>query len=97
MRWLATSISATQQAIENADKIKIPMILVQAGADTVVTAEGQQQFFDNVTFCNEKQLLHIPDAKHEILFEQDQFRLPALTAALQLFQLNQDGKQICTK
>lgn len=103
MRWLATSISATEQAIDNAKKISIPILLFQAGADTVVTSEGQLAFFANVTNCKDNQLLAIDGAKHEILLARDDVRLIALNRTLQfltnteLLTKTEQGKLTCIK
>ena len=88
MRWVATSISATEQAIKEANKITIPLLIIQAGADTVVTATGQKQFYKNVTERKFNQFLTISNAKHEILIERDLYRIPALTATLHFFDNN---------
>ncbi|WP_372882775.1 alpha/beta fold hydrolase [Psychromonas sp.] len=95
MRWVATSVSAAQQAINNADKINIPVLVVQAGGDTIVTAEGQYQFFENLTNCKMKRFFNIDNAKHEIYLEKDQYRLTALNATLKFFQELQQGKHPC--
>jgi len=97
MRWVAQSLSATGQAVDNADKIKIPILLLQAGGDKVVTAAGQNQFFNNLTQCKAKQFLTIANAKHEIYLEKDQSRLAALNAALKFLEASQQGKLQCTK
>ena len=97
MRWVSQSIRATQQVVENANKITIPILLVQADSDTVVTAEGQNTFFNNLKKCQANQLSNIPNAKHEILLERDQYRVPALTVALQFMEKSQQGKLTCTK
>ena len=97
MRWVSSSISATQQAIKKANKIDIPLLLIQAGADEVVTSEGQKDFFDNINNCKESQFLTIDDAKHEILIESDEFRIPALTHSLQFLTSIAQGRLICTK
>ncbi|HEY5716744.1 MAG TPA: alpha/beta fold hydrolase [Psychromonas sp.] len=97
MRWVAESISATQQAIDNADKISIPVLLLQAGADTVVTAEGQKQFFENLTKCKTKRFLTVAGARHELYLEKDLYRLAALNAALEFLAESQQGKLTCTK
>ena len=97
MRWLVTSISATEQVIKDADKITIPVLIIQAGADTVVSETGQKQFYKNVTECKFNQFLTISDAKHEILIESDLYRMPALTATLNFFINQQQGKLKCTK
>lgn len=97
MRWVAESISATRKAVANASEINIPILIIQAGADSVVTPEGQNEFFKNITSCKNKQLINIAGAKHEIFLESDRYRLPALTAALTFLQQSQQGKQACTR
>ena len=97
MRWVATSISATKEAINNAHKIKIPILVFSAGGDTIVTSAGQESFFSNVTYCKFNQFLSIEDAKHEILLERDEYRLTALNHSLQFLQEIQQGKLTCIK
>jgi len=97
MRWVSTSISATEQAINNAHKIEIPLIMFEAGDDSIVTNEGQKAFFSNVTNCKSNQFLTINGANHEILQERDEYRTPALNHALQFFSEIAQGKQICIK
>ena len=82
MRWVNESLYATEKAISQVKKINIPIMLIQSGADTIVTAQGQQAFFNNIKDSADNHFLHIANAKHELLLEQDQYRLPALTAAL---------------
>jgi lysophospholipase len=97
MRWVAESISATQQALDDANKINIPILIVQAGSDTIVNNLEQKQFFNKVTHCKDKQFLNIPGAKHELLLEQDQYRIPALNKALQFLKQSQQDKLHCIK
>ncbi|GLS89566.1 lysophospholipase L2 [Psychromonas marina] len=97
MRWVATSISATEQAIKEANKINIPILLIQAGADEVVTSQGQKDFFDNIKNCKDSQFLTIDGAKHEILIESDKYRITALTHTLQFLISVAQGKRTCTK
>jgi len=97
MRWVATSISATEQAINNASKINIPILLIQAGDDEIVTTKGQIAFFENVTFCKFNSYLSIENARHEILLERDEFRLTALTRTFQFLTDTAQGKLTCTK
>jgi len=97
MRWVAESISATQQAVDNAEKINIPILLLQAGTDAVVTPEGQNNFFENLTKCKTKRFLRIVGAKHEIYLEKDPYRLAALNSVLKFLEEAQQGKLTCTK
>lgn len=97
MRWVANSITATEKAIENAHKITIPLLILQAGSDTVVSAEGQKAFFDNLTYCKFNQLLIIADAKHEILLERDALRTTALNNTLKFLTDTTQGSHSCIK
>ena len=89
MRWVNESLYAMEKAIKNATKIKVPTIIIQSGADTVLTSKGQQQFFDKIKHNKDNIFLSIPNAKHELLIEQDKYRLPALTATLDFFEQHQ--------
>lgn len=97
MRWVATSISATEQAIEHAHNINIPILMFQAGNDTVVTSEGQKALFNNAKNCHLNQLITIENAKHEVLLERDEYRLIALNHTLQFLIKIAQGKPACTK
>jgi lysophospholipase len=97
MRWVATSLSAMEKAINEAYKINIPILMIQSGADSVVTSDGQEAFFKNVTYCKYNQFLTIEDAKHEILLERDEYRLTALNHTLQYLTEIKQGKLPCIK
>jgi lysophospholipase len=97
MRWVATSLSATEQVIENAKKINTPILILQAGSDKVVTDDGQKAFFKNVTDCKFNKFFNITGAKHEILLESDEFRLTALNHTLQFLADIEQGKLTCIK
>lgn len=97
MRWVNESLFATNKAIQQASKIDIPIILIQSGADSIVTAQGQIDFFENNQRCLASQFIHIANAKHELLLEKDEYRIPALTATLDFFQQQKEGNLSCTK
>ncbi|TEW54560.1 alpha/beta fold hydrolase [Psychromonas sp. RZ22] len=97
MRWVNQSLYATEKAIDSASLIKIPVIIIQSGADSIVTAEGQQAFLENSAQCAASKLVTIAGAKHELLLEQDIYRIPAITAVLDFFQQYQKGKLACIK
>ena len=96
MRWVNESLFAMEKAINNATRINIPLLLLQSGADTVVTADGQQHFSEKANLSLEA-LIHIENAKHELLLEQDKYRIPALTTMLDFFEAHQKGETTCTK
>jgi len=97
MRWVNKSLFATENAIKNASQITIPVMVVQAGADKVVTGQGQQTFFENLGNCKNNTFINIKDARHEILLEQDKYRIPAINQTLDFFQQSQQGKLSCIK
>ncbi len=97
MHWLVTSISATEQAIKNSSKINIPVLIIQAGTDTVVSGNGQKYFYDNLPDCDFNHFLSIPGAKHELLLESDMYRIPALTATLRFFHEQLQDVLNCSK
>jgi lysophospholipase len=97
MRWVNESLFATEQAINNAAKIKIPIIMIKAGADQVVTEIGQNTFFNNTKNCKSNQLISIENARHELLLEQDKYRISAISRALDFFQQYQQGDLSCIK
>jgi lysophospholipase len=92
MHWVSESISAANQAIKYASLIDIPVLLIQAGADTIVSHAGQTKFFNNLTEFNNNELMIIPTAKHEILIEQDQYRIPALNKVLEFMNRIQNNE-----
>tara|TARA_R110001583_G_scaffold7040_1_gene35116 strand:+ start:144 stop:1271 length:1128 start_codon:yes stop_codon:yes gene_type:complete len=97
MRWINKSLFATEKAINNASLINIPLLVIQAGADTVVTETGQKAFFANSKKCVDNQFIRVENAKHELLLEQDKYRIPAINKALDFFQQSQQGKLSCIK
>lgn len=86
MRWINESLFASEKAIDNASLINIPVLILQAGADLIVTKTGQQAFINNSQHCTKSELLQIAGAKHEILLEQDKYRIQALTTTFDFFQ-----------
>lgn len=74
-RWLNESFAACSKATRswNASKIKIPVLLFQAGQDTFVDSSGQDKFAKHAKNC---ELIRIEESKHECFRENDDI-LPA--------------------
>lgn len=85
MRWVNESLHASEDAINNAALIEIPYILLQADGDVVVTNQGQNAFYKNGQHCQQSKLINIAKAKHELLLEEDQYRLTALNETFDFF------------
>jgi len=97
MQWVSTSINATEQAINHANRIKIPILILQAGSDSIVTSTGQNDFYNNLPPCQFNELITIKGAEHEILLERDELRFTALTKTLQFLNATAEGEVACTK
>ncbi|MCO4322576.1 alpha/beta fold hydrolase [Aliidiomarina quisquiliarum] len=83
-QWLSESLRAMALLPKVAPRIEIPVLILQASADQIVTAESQQHFFTLLKH-EKSQLLPIAGAQHEILMETDRLRQPAITAIQQFF------------
>ena len=61
--WTRASLKATRQVIKQAEKIEVPVLLLEAGRDTMVKNEG------HIRFCKKAKnvrFITYDDAKHEI-------------------------------
>ncbi|MGQ4277577.1 alpha/beta fold hydrolase [Pseudidiomarina sp. E22-M8] len=84
-RWIAEALSAARQAIAEAGDIHIPVLVVQAGGDTVVDGRAQQEFVCALSHPH-SQVMVVAGAKHEIFIESDTYREPVVTRLLTWFQ-----------
>lgn len=85
-QWLAQACDVVSELSQIAGQIKTPVLILQAGADTIVTAAAQQQFCLSLgPQCEGGAVKVIAGAAHELLIEADAHRLPALTAIDQFF------------
>jgi len=84
--WLAEACHVAAELPQIAGQIKTPVLILQAGADAIVTAAAQQQFCQVLgPQCEGGSVKVIAGAAHELLIEADAYRLPALTAIQQFF------------
>lgn len=79
--WLYEAVKASDQIVEDRLSLNLPVTLFQAGADKVVTAEGQDRF----AALNENiEKITLAGAKHELLMESDEYRQPIIDKLLAL-------------
>lgn len=71
--WTAASIRATKKAAKNAEKVQIPVLLLQAGRDTMVRPEGQEYFAEH---SGNTRLICFEESKHELYTATCQIMLP---------------------
>jgi lysophospholipase len=81
-RWVCESIAATHRIRAEMKRIEIPMLVFQAGHDTIVKPNGQDAGCRRAKNCTR---LHIAEAKHDLLMESDPIRNRVLLLVDQLF------------
>ncbi|EGR2783931.1 alpha/beta fold hydrolase [Vibrio parahaemolyticus] len=80
-RWVWQGLMAAKQCFLLTRQVKVPVLLVQAGNDRIVSNLAQKRFIEKLRKTNpHAALLSIEGAQHEILFETDQYRNQALDA-----------------
>ncbi|MCH8493608.1 MAG: alpha/beta fold hydrolase [Idiomarina sp.] len=84
-QWVAEAIAAARQVVLNAQRIKIPVLVLQGSEDAIVAAEPQQQFVTALVHSASK-LVPVAGARHEILMESDAIRERALKHILQFLR-----------
>jgi len=82
--WIYQGITGGDAAIADAGAIKTPLLLLQAGSDSVVDNAAQDEFCTKVS-CEGGKPLRIEGAWHELFIEADDKRQPALSAMLDFF------------
>jgi len=80
VKWLKEACRWSAISIEKANLIKIPVLLIQGGADSVVTPQAQEEFCKRAQpYCKG---ITIEGAKHEMFIEKDIYREKLLSAIL---------------
>ena len=99
VRWLNQSCSASEQARGvAAERIRIPVLLLQGGQDIKVKPGAQAQFCANLNksagpgYCVGRTLA---GAEHSLLIESDEYRVPALASALRFYDCVAGGRARC--
>jgi len=86
-QWLSQACAIADEMPKIAEKIQTPVLILQAGEDSAVAAEPQDEFCQAIgNNCAGGKVLHVAGARHEFFIEADQFRIPALTAVLNFYQ-----------
>ena len=80
--WITESIKAGKKCILNAHKVKIPILILQAGDDLVVSNVAQAEFHEK---CHTSHLEPIAGAYHDMLIEKDNYRDVAINKLLDFY------------
>jgi lysophospholipase len=81
--WLTVASKAMDEIEQNVHRFPISALVIQAGADQVVDNKRQSRVVAKMTHS---QLQVIDGSKHELLEEQDKFRVQCLTLILDFFK-----------
>jgi lysophospholipase len=81
VRWLAEACKMANESVSNANKIDIPVLLLQAEDDKVVSKEAQDEFCNKIK--NNCKAYQLDKAYHELFIEKDDIRLKTLNAILE--------------
>ncbi len=83
-QWLRESEIASEKAVNEANLIQIPVLILQGGEDKVVKNSAHHRFAQNM---KEKcQVKEISGAYHELLIESDEYRILVLDSILQFME-----------
>jgi lysophospholipase len=85
-QWIYQSCITFKKIFNELQQIKIPIILIQAGEDKVVSANAQKKFIIKLKKLGKNaQGFTIDGAYHELLIEKDNYRIPVVTTILDFF------------
>jgi len=91
-RWVWQGLKGAELCIKEADKVTIPLLLLQGGQDKIVSNQAQTAFIKKLARTNpDCRMTIIEGSKHEILFESDTHRDIALQEILSFFQQPKRG------
>lgn len=82
--WTSEAFKVTKEIVKeaNASKVEIPVLLFQAGKDTYVKPNGQNEFAKSAKNCEIKK---IENSRHEIFLERDEIQKPYLKQVLDFY------------
>ena len=81
--WLKMATQVMHEIEQNVHCFPIPALVIQAGADQIVDNKRQSRVVAKMAHT---ELKVIQGSKHELLEEQDKFRVPCLDAVLEFFR-----------
>lgn len=88
--WIDQSVKALDLAFADLNKVKTPLLVLQAGNDRVVDNAGQDLFCQQLKAfshgCLTDKPVVVAQAEHELFIEQDAMRNQALQQIIQFYQ-----------
>ena len=90
-RWVWQGLMAAKQCLQLTRQVKIPTLVVQAELDSIVDNKAQTRFVTKLAKTNpDTQLEVINGARHELMFESDEYRNQVLTTILDFLHRQAD-------
>ncbi|SHO57198.1 alpha/beta fold hydrolase [Vibrio quintilis] len=84
--WVWQTLIALKQCHRQIRRINLPTLILQAGSDTLVNNASQVKFYHKLSQTNPRsKLTVIHGARHELLFESDQYRSQTLNEIIRFF------------
>ena len=93
MQWLKQSLQAMAELPEAAQRIRIPVLVLQATEDPIVSLEPQTVFIRLAPHPG-SQLQRVQGSYHEVLMEKDEIRGPAMASAFDFFAQHHEAEPI---
>ena len=89
VQWYTESLKATRWLVKknNASKVKIPVLLLQAEYDTYVMPKAHIKFARYATNC---EVIYVKGSKHEGYFENDEITFSFVEKVLSFYESNLD-------
>ncbi|WP_375751885.1 alpha/beta fold hydrolase [Vibrio sp. HN007] len=88
-RWIWQNLNAAKLCISESQKLTLPFLLLQASGEVIVSNKDQNKFIDKLRKTNEQARLEVVQgSRHEIFFENDEYRNTALTKLFSFFNKN---------
>jgi len=85
-RWVKEACKICRNIFSESSKINIPLLLFQGTDELIVDPEAQKRFVLHLNKKNKSvENVIIDGARHELLFEKDEYRIPVLTKILEFF------------
>ncbi len=90
VHWLIQALQCEKDIFQQLEKITSPVYVIQAGEDQIVSNQAQTDFCAQLHNINpaispQSQPKTIANAKHELFFERDVYRRPALESVFNWF------------
>lgn len=93
IQWLKKAQQIKHKIFERLELFNTPVMVLQAGDDTIVANTAQDEFCmklhtEKPNLCYSDKPIKIEGAWHELFFEKDEYRTPALNYSLSWFEKN---------